>query len=127
MSIFNNMFGNERKSQDSKINWQYLTDVDQLENVAENSNDKPAIIFKHSTRCNISRMALRNFENEFDLNDKVTPYFLDLLENRNISNEIAQRFNVVHHSPQLLLIKNGKSVYDVSHDAIDVEQLKKQL
>jgi bacillithiol system protein YtxJ len=34
---------------------------------------------KHSTRCSISRMALKQFENEFDLTDKVTPYFLDLI------------------------------------------------
>jgi bacillithiol system protein YtxJ len=37
----------------------------------------PVAIFKHSTRCSISRMALKQFENEFDF--PVTPYFLDQL------------------------------------------------
>jgi bacillithiol system protein YtxJ len=49
-------------------------------------------------------MALKQFENEFDLSDKVTPY-LDLIAHREISNGIASRFGVMHQSPQLLLIK----------------------
>ena len=75
----------------------------------------------------MSRFALKQFEKEFDLEDKVDAYFLDLLEYRDISNEIANRFNVYHQSPQLLLIKEGKSVYDVSHDEIDAEELKGKL
>jgi bacillithiol system protein YtxJ len=50
-------------------------------------------------------MALKQFENEFDSSDKVTPYFLDLIAHRDISNEIASRFGVTHQSPQLILIK----------------------
>ena len=69
-------------------------------------------------------MALKQFENEFDLTDKVTPYFLDLIAHRDISNDIASRFGVMHQSPQLLLIKGGKSIYDVSHSDIDAEALK---
>ena len=91
------------------------------------SNQKPAVIFKHSTRCSVSRFALKQFENEFDLEDKVDAYYLDLLEHRDISNEIANRFGVYHQSPQLLLIKEGKSVYDVSHSDIDALELKGKL
>ena len=127
MSLFNNIFGNDEKIPTPRVNWQPLTTLDQLEDIIEISAERPVVIFKHSTRCSISRMALKNFENDFDINDKVTPYYLDLLNYKNISSEIADRFNVVHHSPQLLLIKNGKSVYDVSHDGIDVGLLKKKI
>jgi bacillithiol system protein YtxJ len=72
-------------------------------------------------------MALKQFETEYDLEDKVDVYFLDLLEQREISNAIATRFGVFHQSPQLLLIKDGKSVYDVSHSDIDAEALKGKL
>jgi bacillithiol system protein YtxJ len=73
-------------------------------------------------------MALKQFENEYDLSDnEVTTYFLDLIAFRDISNEIASRFNVVHQSPQLLLIVGGKSVYDVSHSAIDADELKSKI
>ena len=72
-------------------------------------------------------MALKQFEKEFDLDNKVKAYFLDLIAHRDVSNEIASRFNVVHQSPQLLLIKDGKSIYDVSHSDIDAEALKSKV
>ena len=128
MSIFNSIFGtSENNVNPSKINWVPLTDLGQLNEISQISNEKPVIIFKHSTRCSISRMALKQFENEFDLLDKVTPYFLDLITFRDISNEIASRFEVVHQSPQLLLIIGGKSVYDVSHSSIDADELKSKI
>jgi len=129
MSLFNSLFGSseEKKETGSKINWIPLQFVGQLDEIVAVSDQKPAVIFKHSTRCSISRFALKQFENEYALEDKVDAYFLDLLEYRDISNEIASRFGVYHQSPQLLLIKNGQSVYDVSHDAIDAVELKGKL
>jgi bacillithiol system protein YtxJ len=129
MSMFSNIFGSseEQNKLNSKINWIPLTFMGQLDEMVAFSNQKPAVIFKHSTRCSVSRFALKQFENEFDLDDKVDAYFLDLLENRDISNEIASRFGVYHQSPQLLLIKEGKSVYDVSHSDIDAGELKEKL
>ena len=129
MTLFSSLFGNSenQNSSESKMNWIQLTDLGQLNEISMLSNEKPVIIFKHSTRCSISRMALKQFENEFDSKDEVEVYFLDLLEHRDISNEIATRFNVYHQSPQLLLIKEGKSVYDVSHSDIDAVELNGKL
>jgi bacillithiol system protein YtxJ len=129
MSIFNSLFGNseEKKAAVSKINWIPLTDLSQLNEIIELSNEKPISIFKHSTRCSISRFALKQFENEFDSADATDTYFLDLIEYRDVSNEIANRFQVVHQSPQVLLIKNGQSVYDASHSDIDARDLADRL
>lgn len=129
MSVFNYIFGQigNQNSSDSNVNWIPLTFMGQLDEIVALSSEKPAVIFKHSTRCSVSRMALKQFETEYDLEDKVDVYFLDLLEHRAISNEIATRFGVYHQSPQLLLIKEGKSVYDVSHSDIDAEELKGKL
>ena len=126
MTLFTSIFGDsENKNNNvSKINWIPLTDLGQLNEIMELSHQQPVAIFKHSTRCSISRMALKQFENEFDLEGTVTPYFLDLLNHRDISQEIATRFEVYHQSPQLLLIKEGKSVYDASHSDIDALELK---
>jgi bacillithiol system protein YtxJ len=129
MSFFKNMFNSseEKDSNENKINWNELTDLGQLNEIIATSNEKPVAIFKHSTRCSVSRMALKQFENEFNSSDKVTPYFLDLIAHRDISNEIATRFGVYHQSPQLILIKEGKAIYNVSHSDIDAEELKKKL
>ena len=129
MGIINSIFGNSESSTKigNKINWIPLTNLGQLNEITEASLEKPLVIFKHSTRCSVSRMALKQFEKEFDSVDEVDIYFLDLIEYRSVSNEIANRFQVVHQSPQLLLIKEGKSVYDVSHSDIDAEELKRKL
>ena len=129
MSFLKNIFSGSENQIDStsKTNWNDLTDLGQLNEIIALSNEKPVAIFKHSTRCSVSRMALKQFENEYNLGDTLAVYFLDLLEHRNISNEIAARFNVYHQSPQLLLIKDGKSVYDASHSDIDAGELKGKL
>ena len=128
MSLFEKLFNSsDNEKTISKIEWKQLTNLEQLNEIKAESNSKPVAIFKHSSRCIVSRMALKQFENEFDLKDKVTPYFLDLLEYRGVSNEIANCFEVEHQSPQLLLIRNGKSIYDVSHNSIDAEDLKRHI
>lgn len=125
MSFFDKIFGGENNEVNSNVNWIPLKDVSQLDEIVENSNDKTIGIFKHSTRCSISRFVLKQFEKEYNLDDKVDLYFLDLLNHRDISNEIANQFQVVHQSPQLILVKNGVAVYNTSHSEIDASQIYK--
>ena len=129
MSFFKNIFNSsdDKDFKENKINWNELTDLVQLDEIISISNEKPVAIFKHSTRCSVSRMALKQFENEFNSSDKITPYFLDLIEYRAISNAIAEQFGVTHQSPQLILIKEGKAIYNVSHSDIDAEELGKKV
>ncbi|TDE27265.1 bacillithiol system redox-active protein YtxJ [Flavobacterium ranwuense] len=129
MSFFKNMFNSsdDKNLYENKIKWNELTDIGQLNEIITISNEKPVAIFKHSTRCSVSRMALKQFENEFNSSDKVTPYFLDLIEYRAISNAIADQFGVTHQSPQLIVIKDGKAIYNVSHSDIDAEELGKKV
>ncbi len=128
MSLFKNIFGSsEEQTSVSKLNWIMFTDLGQLNEIIDLSHEKPVLIFKHSTRCSISRFALKQFENEYDLDDNITLYFLDLLNHRDISNEITSRFEVEHQSPQVLLIKEGKCIFNASHSSIDADNLKKYI
>ena len=126
MSFFSKLF-NEESSNTNKIEWIPLETIEQLDTIVQESYEMPVLIFKHSTRCSISRFALKRFENEFELQEKVITYFLDLLNYREISNEIAFKFGIQHQSPQVLLLKNGKVVYHDSHDGIEAEELKKYI
>ena len=66
MGLFSNVFGsseNQNKS-NSTVNWIPLTDLGQLDEIVTLSNEKPVVIFKHSTRCSVSRFALKQFESE---------------------------------------------------------------
>jgi len=118
MSLFKNLFNSNKTEKEPQIPfpWQSLTSESQLDEIAELSKTKTVLIFKHSTRCGISRMVLSRFEEQFaDNQEAVVFYYLDLLNFRAISDEIAVRFQVFHQSPQLLVIKNGTSVAQGSH------------
>lgn len=128
MSLFRNIFGSsDDENKSSKIAWRKLTDLGLLNEIVELSNEKPVLIFKHSTRCSISRYSLKQFENDFELEDRIIPYYLDLLNHRDISNAIADRFGVFHQSPQIIVIKDGKAIFDTSHESIDARKLEQYL
>lgn len=101
-----------------------LTDVAQLNSITQSSELSPVAIFKHSTRCSISSMALNRIERDWKKHNPSIPiYYLDLIRFRNISNLIADIFKVQHESPQLLIIRNGVCVYHASHNAIDAADI----
>ncbi len=108
------------------MEWSKLESVDQLSEIQQQSKDQFVLIFKHSTTCSISRTALDRFQRNWNAEamKEVTPYYLDLLAHRDISNQIASNFSVEHQSPQLLVIRNGQSVYDRSHFDIDFKSVK---
>ena len=130
MSFFDKMFGNNdsKVTSSSRVKWNTLTELQQLDTIVEESAEVPVLLFKHSTRCSISRMALKSFEREYAIEeDAVKAYFIDLLAHRDISNEIASRFGVQHQSPQILLIKDGEAIYHTSHSDIDAATIKEKL
>jgi len=104
------------------MNWVNLTSVEQLEEI-KNANGY-SLIFKHSTRCSISLMAKKNFEFDWDIIPSDTKlFFLDLISYRDISNQIAEIFQVAHQSPQILLIKDGECILEASHSDISAEEV----
>lgn len=108
------------------MKWIPLTSEDGLKLIIEKSHQQAQIIFKHSTTCSISKMVLKRVESS------PTPagydfYYLDLLTYRPVSNLVATLLQVHHESPQVLIIRNGVCVYDESHMAIQMEDIKEQL
>ena len=101
--------------------WNDLKSVEEWNALLQ--SDTKFIVFKHSTRCSISTTALSRFERDWDATSTVKPYFLDLLEHRNISNAIAQDTGVEHESPQAILIENGKVLKSATHLSIYVSEL----
>jgi bacillithiol system protein YtxJ len=109
------------------MNWIEITDIEQLETIKEESKGTPVVIFKHSTRCSISAMAKARLERTSVAdNNAVKFYYLDLIRYRAISNKIAEVFDVVHESPQVLLIKNGECTYEESHNGIQMDEIVAQ-
>lgn len=102
--------------------WIALESEEQLAAIQSRSFEQPVVIFKHSTRCSTSSMVKSRLERS-DTPEGIAFYYLDLIRYRSVSNRVAEMFGVEHESPQVLLIRDGKCVYDESHMAIRMEEL----
>ena len=110
------------------MNWRRLETETQLDEITSLSKEVAVAIFKHSTTCPISSMAQSRLVGSWDISEsEIIPYHLDLLRNRSLSVLIAETFQVVHESPQVLLIKNGECIYETSHLDINTPELKEAL
>ncbi|MCX2744699.1 bacillithiol system redox-active protein YtxJ [Mangrovivirga sp. M17] len=107
------------------MTWTEIKEERDLKQAIEISKTKPVLIFKHSTRCAISSMMLSKLERNWNekSTEKVSPFFLDLISYRNISNLIENSFGIMHESPQALLIHNEKCIFDSSHGGINHDVL----
>ena len=113
------LFGSKEPNEEKVLPWIPLNTIEQLNTIEEKSKTKTQLIFKHSTRCGISRMVMNQFIEYYDLEANADLYYLDLLSYRDVSNETGYKFQVMHQSPQLLVIKNGVAVAHASHGGIN--------
>lgn len=100
--------------------WREITTHEEWRDVLEKSCERPVLLFKHSTRCPISANAWKEFQSYLSgTPDENTEYVVvKVIESRDVSNAVANDLNVVHQSPQVLLIRNKKAVWDTSHSNI---------
>ena len=97
-----------------------LETIDEFETILKVSFSIPQLIFKHSTRCNISHIVKNDFISNYGFSsDDFGLWHLDLLAHRTVSNTIAEHLGVVHQSPQLIVIKNGKTLESASYENIN--------
>lgn len=133
MGFFDQLFNtkttqSEDISKANKFTWRTVEDLSQLDAVVKLSEEKLVVIFKHSVTCGISNMVWHQFQNEIDFNnDHIEMLYLDLLAHRDVSNEVTKRFQVLHQSPQILVIKNAEVLHHASHSAIRLSNIKKYL
>ncbi|WAC02099.1 bacillithiol system redox-active protein YtxJ [Lacinutrix neustonica] len=125
--MFKKLFGSNEPKEEKILPWIALNQEIQLNDIEEKSKTKTQVIFKHSTRCGISRMVMNQFVTSYDTALDIDLYYLDLLNYRTVSNEVGYKFQVMHQSPQLIIIKNGVVVSHASHDAINEIDLRRFL
>jgi bacillithiol system protein YtxJ len=121
MGLLNKIFGGTSEVKEKKeLPWIPLSELTQLDVIKDKSSTKIQVVFKHSTRCGISSMVMRQFVEAYELTeDDLDLYYLDLLNYREISNEVGYKFQVMHQSPQLIVIKDGVVVAHASHGQIN--------
>jgi bacillithiol system protein YtxJ len=106
--------------------WLPLESLSQLDSLDELSDSQTIVLFKHSTRCSISNMVLNRLDRSKpqDINNM---YLLDLLNYREVSNKIAERYQVHHESPQVLVIKNRECIFTESQGSIMWDEINEEL
>ena len=112
------------------MHWRELTEIGQLNEVDRVSSQSPGgvLIFKHSTRCALSKMVWDRFKRQWNISETDLPvFYLDLIRYRDVSAAVAQRYDVRHESHQVIHIKEGRCVYHSSHIAISSAYLDKVL
>ena len=122
MGVFNSLFGGKKeggKKERKALPWIPLVSVEQLGGIIEKSAVRTQVIFKHSTTCGISRMVMNMFQENYNIEeDQLDLYYLDLHSYRQVSDEAGYAFQVMHQSPQVMVIRNGETVAHASHGAI---------
>ena len=97
-----------------------------MDQAEKSSYEHSVVLFKHSVTCGISSFAKSKID-DMAIDENFKFYYLDLLSHRDISNEIASRFGVIHQSPQIVIVRNGKAIFDVSHHAIESSIIKNNI
>ena len=108
MGFLKNIFGDKtsKEVEETYLSWTSLDSVEEIDTIKEISKNQSVLIFKHSTGCGISRMVIKQFESLFnEENKQLKVYYLDLLNFREVSSKLSEDFQVIHESPQLLVIK----------------------
>lgn len=124
MGFLDQIFGKKEEQDQTKSLWKKIETQKDLDLAIEKSFQHKVLIFKHSTRCFISKTVLKSFEKQMENSGKdQSYYFLNLISHRDISNEIESRFDVTHQSPQLIGLENGKAFYNASHQSIDLGKI----
>ena len=102
------------------LKWNSLSRSSDLDSIIESSHDQQVVIFKHSTRCSVSSIVRSRLEGQWPKDASMVPMLVDVIADCHISNSVAERFNVRHESPQMLLIEKGKCRHHASHFDIDL-------
>ena len=90
--------------------WKTLETTEELQDVLDNSGEKPIVLFKHSVRCSTSTMIKSNLIRDWDVaTDIVDFYYMDLINHRRVSSAIETKLGVQHESPQIIVVKNKKA------------------
>lgn len=99
-------------------NIQQLSSVEQWQEACKKTSEKPLVVFKHSTRCDISAGAHEDYMRYIEDTGGEAPVdfaIVRVIEERPVSNAIAETLGVQHKSPQAILVQDGQAVWHDSH------------
>jgi len=82
-----------------------------------------AVVYKHSDRCWICALAIRQVRRFARSHPETPVYLVDVNEERELSQAFAQSVAIQHQSPQAFVVKKGRVVWHDSHLGIKAKAL----
>lgn len=106
-----------------------LHDVASLDEAIAESRERPVLLFKHSRYCGVSCEALDELQSHIDMGAaaSVSYKMITVQTHRPVSDAAAQRLGIRHETPQAILLRDGKAVWNASHFRITATQLDQVL
>jgi len=105
--------------------YQEIVSTESLAEAIKSSELETVLFFKHSVTCGISVRAFNEFQKylESPQASATRNYVIIVQKSREASNELARLVAVEHESPQAIIVRNGRAVWNDSHMAIKSERL----
>jgi bacillithiol system protein YtxJ len=101
-----------------------LLDIAALEAAIAESSERPVLLFKHSRNCGISYEAFDELQEHLSSRHRSIGYKLITVQShRGVSEEASVRLGIRHETPQVILLKNGRPVWNASHFRITANEL----
>lgn len=102
----------------------HLSDIDELEAAIAESLHRPVLVFKHSRTCGVSCEALDELHAHVERSDiRVAYKLITVQSHRRLSDEAAARLGIRHETPQAILLRDGRPVWNASHFRITATNL----
>jgi len=104
-----------------------LRSLEDWSRMLESSKTRTVLVFKHSTICGISSSVLVEVEGFLSQHRNVPFGIVNVVEDRDLSDVIADRTRIRHESPQMIAILNERPIWHASHWSIDLNELERFL
>ncbi len=106
-----------------------LNDVQSLDAAIAESANRPVLLFKHSRYCGVSCEALDELQSHIEASENaaVSYRMITVQTHRPVSDAVAQRLGLRHETPQAILLRDGKVIWNASHFRITATQLDQAL
>lgn len=95
-----------------------VADAAALDRLFADSAEKPVVLFKHDFACRISTAAHRELATL-----PVQVPLIDVERQKDLAAEVASRTGITHESPQVIVLRDGRAVYDASLWEITAEEI----
>ncbi len=123
MGLFDTIMNNSSEMEENSI-WNTISNPSHFKEVLQKSEEQPQLIYKHSHRCSVCFVAKGNLEKASgEILEQADMHFLNVVNNRAASDEIASELDVRHESPQVILLNNGEVIWHASHGDIKPENI----